>query len=82
MVRELARILIPVLDRNGLESMISDHFSRSPYYALVELDEDYNVENVEFIGNPRAMGYRPGEYFAGLNIDYIVITGSGIVLGL
>jgi len=72
------KILVPVIDREGLASRISGHFGKAPYYAVIELDEEYNVRNICFIENPRAMGYRPGEYFAQQGIDYVVIGEGGI----
>ena len=37
MVREM-RIAIPCSNNNGLESEISMHFGRSPYYAFVDVE--------------------------------------------
>jgi predicted Fe-Mo cluster-binding NifX family protein len=45
------RIVIPVEDRNGLESHIAQHFGRAPYFAVVDLDEKCAVSNVETQAN-------------------------------
>ena len=72
------RIVVPVASKNGLYSKIYEHFGRAPYYALMELDEEYNVKKIDFIENPRAMGYIPGIYFSQLGVEYIVVREGGI----
>jgi len=47
------RIAIPCGNNNGLESEISMHFGRSPYYAFVDVN-DNKVENVQVIPVPYA----------------------------
>ncbi len=42
--------LVPVVEVNGLESRIHEHFGRAPYFALVRLDED-NVVLEDFYFN-------------------------------
>jgi len=45
------RIVIPVEDKNGLEAHIAQHFGRSPYFVVVDLDEKGAVSNVETQAN-------------------------------
>ncbi|MGC8609292.1 MAG: NifB/NifX family molybdenum-iron cluster-binding protein [Thermoplasmata archaeon] len=42
------RILIPVLEKNGLESRASPHFGRAPFLALVDTDEDGKNMKISF----------------------------------
>ena len=35
----MTRIVIPVEDESGLNSRISDHFGRTPYFAILNLGE-------------------------------------------
>jgi len=72
------KIVVPVTSKNGLYSKIYEHFGRAPYYALMELDETHNVKKINFIENPRVMGYRPGIYFSQLGVEYIAIKEGGI----
>ena len=37
------RIVIPVSDENGLDSVLSQHFGRAPFYAIIDLDENGKV---------------------------------------
>ena len=45
------RIVIPVLDENGLNAQLSGHFGRAPYFAVVDLDEDGHVSDQNTIAN-------------------------------
>jgi predicted Fe-Mo cluster-binding NifX family protein len=51
-------VIVPVSDNNGLNSKIAEHFGRAPFYAIVALDKDGKVEDVETLENK-------GEHFAG-----------------
>ena len=51
-------IIVPVSDNKGMNSRIAEHFGRAPFYAVVALDEDGKVENVETLENK-------GEHFRG-----------------
>ncbi|MEM3476441.1 MAG: NifB/NifX family molybdenum-iron cluster-binding protein [Candidatus Bathyarchaeia archaeon] len=45
------RIVIPTEDENGLNAKLSNHFGRTPYFTLVELDEEDNILNIKVISN-------------------------------
>ena len=53
------RIALPCSDNNGLESRISMHFGRSPYYAFVDVEEN-KIKNVEIVPVPFAE-HGPGD---------------------
>ena len=44
------RIAISVETNNGLESVVSHHFGRCPYFVLVNVD-DREVQDVQVIDN-------------------------------
>jgi predicted Fe-Mo cluster-binding NifX family protein len=52
------RILIPVLDESGLNARLSEHFGRTPYFAVVDLDPDGSILNQRTVPNV-------GEHFGG-----------------
>src|SRR3990172_2107556 len=52
------KIAIPVEDKNGLDARIAEHFGRAPFYAIVNLDSNRNVETIEIEENT-------GEHFGG-----------------
>ena len=70
------KIVVPLGDNNGLESTLSDHFGRSPYYAVVEVIDD-KIESVDVVENPREQRLRPGEYFLKVNARYVIIKRDG-----
>jgi predicted Fe-Mo cluster-binding NifX family protein len=51
-------VIVPVLDKNGLNARIAEHLGRAPFYAIIELDNDGKVTNIETIPNT-------GEHFGG-----------------
>lgn len=75
-----ARIVIPVLDETGLNAHLSEHWGRSPYFAVVELDENGQVVSQRIVPNV-------GEHFGGsgrpvnnilrLKPDAVITYGMG-----
>jgi predicted Fe-Mo cluster-binding NifX family protein len=53
------RIAISADDNNGLESVVSPHFGRCPYYVLVDLD-GRQVSQVNVVENPNYGKHAPG----------------------
>ena len=51
-------VIIPVLDESGLNARIAEHFGRAPFYAVVTLDNDGKVANIDTKPNS-------GEHFGG-----------------
>jgi predicted Fe-Mo cluster-binding NifX family protein len=52
------KIIVPVSDKNGLNARIYEHLGRAPFYAIINLDEDGKVLNIDTIPNT-------GEHFGG-----------------
>ena len=53
------RIAISADDNNGLDSVVSPHFGRCPYYVLVDL-EGRQVRQVNAVANPHYSQHAPG----------------------
>lgn len=70
------KIVVSLGDNNGLESTLSEHFGRSPYYAVVEVVGG-RIESVDIVENPRERGLRPGEYCLRVNARYVIIKSDG-----
>jgi predicted Fe-Mo cluster-binding NifX family protein len=74
------RIVIPVIDETGIDSRLSEHFGRAPYFAIVEVDEKGQVVSQKTVANT-------GEHFGGsgrradfilqLKPDAIITYGMG-----
>lgn len=45
------RIVIPVDEDRGVDSPLSEHFGRAPYFAVFELDEKGRVINQKIVPN-------------------------------
>ncbi len=45
------RIVIPVSDEKGVDSVLSEHFGRAPFFAIVDLDETGKVIGSGTIAN-------------------------------
>ena len=55
------RIVIPVSDENGLDSVLSQHFGRAPFYAIIDLDENGKIIGKGTIANT-------SEHFGGVGL--------------
>jgi len=53
------RVAVSADDGSGLDSVVSPHFGRCPYYVLVELD-GREVKRVEAVENPYYGQHAPG----------------------
>ena len=45
------RIIVPTENQQGLNARLAEHFGRSPYYTIVELDETGEVSSVKTVPN-------------------------------
>jgi predicted Fe-Mo cluster-binding NifX family protein len=45
------RVVIPVVDQEGLNAHLGEHFGRAPYYAIVDFDENEKVAAVKTVPN-------------------------------
>ena len=78
------KVAIPVLENNGLNSVISEHFGHAPYFAFVEIknnnqNQDSNQYNLEIIKNPLE-NHGPGDipnYLKRENVDVLIVRGIG-----
>jgi predicted Fe-Mo cluster-binding NifX family protein len=78
-MRRVTRIAISADDSNGLDSVVSPHFGRCPYYVLVDLD-GREVSGVSAVGNPCYGQHRPGEvpgFIQSQGADVMLAGGMG-----
>ena len=55
------RIVVPVSEEKGIDSQLSQHFGRAPFYAIIDLDDDGNVIGQGTISNT-------SEHFGGVGL--------------
>ncbi len=56
----MMRVLVSADNGEGLDSVVSPHFGRCPYFVIVDLDER-EVKAVENVTNPFYGNHRPGQ---------------------
>ncbi|MFP3895849.1 MAG: NifB/NifX family molybdenum-iron cluster-binding protein [Anaerolineales bacterium] len=73
------RIAISADDKNGLDSTISPHFGRCPYFIIVDV-ENHDIEQVLQVENPYYGAHRPGqvpEFIEEQGADVMLTGGMG-----
>ena len=64
------RIAIPVIEDKGLDSQLSEHFGRAPYFLIVSVDKEKDkIENHEILNNK----FEDKDIRAGLNAAHLII---------
>ena len=74
------KIVIPVEDECGKAAMLSGHFGRASFFAVVEADEDGQIEAIETIPNRgQHTGGKglPAQHILELQPDVVISTGMG-----
>jgi predicted Fe-Mo cluster-binding NifX family protein len=71
------RIAISADNNNGLDSVVSPHFGRCPYFVLVDMDEQA-VKIVNAVENPYYASHQPGQVPAFINSHgaNVMLTGG------
>lgn len=53
------RIAISAENKDGLDSLVSHHFGRCPYFVIVDVEGE-EVQQIQVIENPFFAGHQPG----------------------
>ena len=75
-----ARIVVPAVDKSGLNAQLAEHFGRAPFFAVVELDENGEVSGVKTVPNVGEHGGGRGQthdHILGLQPTVIIVYGMG-----
>jgi predicted Fe-Mo cluster-binding NifX family protein len=73
------KIVVSSDNSRKLESSVSHHFGRCPYFTVVEVD-DNEIKNVESVENPFFNGHSPGQvpaFIKELHADVMLAGGMG-----
>jgi predicted Fe-Mo cluster-binding NifX family protein len=73
------RIAVSADNKNGLDSVVSPHFGRCPYFVLVDLD-DHDVRDVREVENPYYGHHQPGQvplFISSLGANVMLTGGMG-----
>ena len=74
------RIVIPVVDESGLETQIAEHFGRTPFFAVIDLDENGQITEQKTIpnaGEHLGGGGRRASFILNLKPNVIIAYGMG-----
>lgn len=74
------KIAIPSESADGLAAMRSGHFGHTPYFTIVEYDENMDIASVESVKNVDHDRYGCGgviDYMLNLDVDGILTAGMG-----
>ena len=73
------RIAVSADNKQGLDSVVSPHFGRCPYFVLVDL-EGSQVQGVREVDNPFYGDHQPGQvpgFIASLRANVMLTGGMG-----
>ena len=79
--KPITKVAVPLLDNNGLNSRISDHFGESLFFALFEIEENekesqllnYNIITNKFIKEEKRKGILISDWLISFKIDKIYL---------
>jgi predicted Fe-Mo cluster-binding NifX family protein len=74
------RIVVPVIDESGLNSRISEHFGRTPFFAVIDLDDEGQViehKTVPNTGEHFGGGGRRAGFILNFKPNVIIVYGMG-----
>ena len=74
------RLVIPVLNDADLDSQVSDHFGRAPFFAVVEIDDKGEIKRHSIVPNvSEHMGGfgKPADHLLKMEPDAIVAMRMG-----
>jgi len=69
------KVLVPVEEYKGEDSILSIHFGKAGHYVILEVSNG-NVKIVDVIENPKTRGIRPGELVLELDVDAVIVPGG------
>jgi predicted Fe-Mo cluster-binding NifX family protein len=75
-----SRIIVPVAGQEGLNACLAEHFGRAPYFAVVDLNENGEVDDIKTVSNVEhytgRMG-QPHDVVLDLKPNAIIVYGMG-----
>ncbi len=79
--RTTVRIAVPIDVDNGLNSGISEHFGKAPYFLIVEIEDQNYIKNFNIMKNPavpleQKRGIKAVEFLKEKNIHIVLFNGK------
>ena len=71
------RIVIPVNDESSLNAQICDHFGRTPYFAVIDLDENGQIIKQSTVSSSGEHFCEGINFLLNLKPDFMIAQGMG-----
>lgn len=71
------RIIIPVYDESGLTAQICNHFGRTPYFSVIDLDENGQIIKQSTVPSPGEHFCNGIDFLLNLKPDLMIAQGMG-----
>lgn len=71
------RLIIPVDDESGLKAQICSHFGRTPYFAVIDLDEKGQVTKLSTVSSSGEHFCEGINFISDLKPDFMIAHGMG-----
>ena len=71
------RIVIPVNDESSLNAQICDHFGRTPYFAVIDLDENGQIIKQITVSSSGEHFCEGIDFLLNLKPDFMIAQGMG-----
>ena len=71
------RIIIPVYNEYGLNAQLSEHFGRTPYFAVIDLDENGQIIKQSTVSSSGEHFCEGIDFLLNLKPDIMIAHGMG-----
>jgi predicted Fe-Mo cluster-binding NifX family protein len=71
------RLVVPVSDKKGVDSQISQHFGRTPYFAVIDLDENGQIIKQSTVSSSGEHFCEGINFLLNLKPDFMIAQGMG-----
>ena len=71
------RIIIPVYNSSGLDAPICNHFGRTPFFSIIDLDENGSVINQNTVSSSGEHFCEGITFLANFKPDIMIAQGMG-----
>jgi len=71
------RIVVPVLDKKGIDAHLSEHFGRTPYFEVIDLDEKGQIIKQSTVSSSGEHFCQGLGFLLNLKPDIMIAHGMG-----
>ena len=71
------RIVVPVSDEKGMDAQLSQHFGRTPYFAVIDLDENGQIIKQSTVSSSGEHFCEGISFLLNLKQNFMIAQGMG-----